>query len=202
MNFSISQMDSTHRGAHAVRMDARLEFDPNFVSWCELALIGRLLGRNGGPRRRLCSVSGCECEVQSHHPLQIVGQRMPQQHGARLAQASHVEALQSAVAQMRVGATERRPALLRHQQLRQSPRRSSRPIRNGGCHVQPVCIQESAKSRRISGSRDCAAVSPASINQLRLARPNCAEVRMSGVMTRSASARSASTCRQPDTISD
>ena len=83
-----------------MRIDAPTRFDANFASLGELGLLEGLLGRKRRPQRPLFSVSGCECEVQSHHPLQIVGQRVPQQHGARLAQASHVEALQSAVARL------------------------------------------------------------------------------------------------------
>jgi hypothetical protein len=35
----------------------------------------------------LCLFSGCECEVQAQHALEIVGKGMPQQHRARLVQA-------------------------------------------------------------------------------------------------------------------
>ena len=106
MNFSISEMNSTQRGANAVGTHAMGRFDPKLVCGGQFALIEGPWGRIGRLRRALVSVSGCEREVQSHHSLQVVGERMPQQNGARLAQAAHVEALQAAVAQMGVGALD------------------------------------------------------------------------------------------------
>lgn len=79
---------------------------PTQISFAQAGYDKGLLRRNRGPLRPLLRVSGCECEVQSHHALQIVGQHMPQQHGASLAQAAHIEALQAAVAQMRVDALD------------------------------------------------------------------------------------------------
>jgi hypothetical protein len=106
-------MNLTQRGFEALRKEATSRFEPKFVCWGELALVEGLVGRKGRPLRPIRSVAGCEREVQSHHSLRIVGKRVPEQHGARLDQSTHVEALKPAVAQMRVGALDAgRPLLV------------------------------------------------------------------------------------------
>ena len=53
MNVSTSAMDSTQRGAPALRLGAALRFDRKFVFWGESALIDGLVGRKHSPFRPL-----------------------------------------------------------------------------------------------------------------------------------------------------
>ncbi len=112
MNFSISQMDSMQRSLRALRRDMPTRFERKAAWWSGRALMQTRMGRQGGSCWPISSASGRKREVQGHHPLEIVGQRVPEQHGARLHQPTHGEALQTAVAQMRVGALDAGRSLL------------------------------------------------------------------------------------------
>lgn len=132
----------------------------------------------------LCAASGGHGEVQSQHALELVGQCVPQQHGAHLAQATHIQALQATVAQMRVAAFDTGRALLVDllglpgcpcaDAIASGP--YCRRARASTCHVGDPWAQAAQRTRcsRAASCSMCSCLGQASIGEPLLGRPGVA----------------------------
>jgi hypothetical protein len=85
-----------------------------FESPCR-SLIGAAHGGVHSARRATGGVavlrSGLEGHFQTRHAHEVVGERVPEQHRMGLGQPAHIELVQAAASQLRVGALHRRSAL-------------------------------------------------------------------------------------------